>query len=113
MVDVATFRKLALSFPDAEEQPHFHLASFRVKKKIFATLWLKENRVMLKLSLIDQSVFCSYDQNVFFPVPGGWGKKGATFVELKKVRKDIFKDALTTAYLGVTSGINSGKPKRK
>ena len=98
MVNIETFRKLALSLPDTEEQPHFHLASFRVKKKIFATLWEKENRAVLKLSLIDQSVFCSYDRTVFFPVPGAWGKKGATFVELKKVRKDMFRDALTTAY---------------
>ena len=53
---------------------------------------------MLKLSLIDQSVFCSYDKSVFFPVPGGWGRKGATFVDLRKVRKDMLKDALTVAY---------------
>lgn len=98
MVDIETFRKLALSFPGTEEQPHFHLASFRVKNKIFATFWQKENRAMLKLSLISQSVFCSYDKSVFFPVPGKWGIKGATFVDLKKVRKDIFKDALRTAY---------------
>jgi predicted DNA-binding protein (MmcQ/YjbR family) len=103
MVSQDTFRQLALSFPNAEEQPHFHLASFRVKKKIFATLWEKENKAMLKLSLIDQSVFCSYDQSVFFPVPGGWGKKGATFVDLGKVRKDMLKDALTVAYNGVTT----------
>ena len=100
MVNIETFRKLALSFPNAEEQPHFHLASFRVNKKIFATLWEKENRAMLKLSLADQSVFCFYDTTIFFPVPGGWGAKGATFVELNKVRKDMLKDALTTAYNG-------------
>ena len=103
MVNIETFRKLALAFPDAEEQPHFHLASFRIKKKIFATLWEKENRAMLKLSLIDQSVFCSYDITIFFPVPGGWGTKGATFVALNKVRKDMLKDALATAYNGIAT----------
>ena len=84
MVSIETFRKVALSFPNTDEQPHFHLPSFRVRKKIFATLWQKENRAMLKFSLIDQSVFCSYDTAVFFPVSGGWGKLGATFVDLKK-----------------------------
>ena len=103
MVTIETFRTLALSLPDTEEKPHFDLQSFRVKGKIFATLWLKENRAMLKLSLVDQSVFCSYDPTIFFPVPGAWGKKGATFVELNKVRKDMFKDALTTAYNGVAN----------
>ena len=103
MVSIDIFRKLALSFPGTDEHPHFHLLAFRVKKKIFATLWQKENRAMLKLSLVDQSVFCAYDIAVFFPVPGGWGKQGATFVDLKKVRKDMFTDALATAYNGVTS----------
>lgn len=56
---------------------------------------------MLKLSLTDQSVFCAFDQTVFFPVPGGWGRKGATFVDLGKVRKDMLKDALDQAYKGV------------
>ena len=100
---------MALSFPDAEEQPHFHLRSFRVKKKIFATLWEKENRAMLKLSLVDQSVFCGFENgSVFFPVPGGWGKKGDTFVDLGKVRKDMLKDALTTAY----NELAKKKPKK-
>jgi predicted DNA-binding protein (MmcQ/YjbR family) len=49
MVDIKYFRALALSFPDTEEKPHFHLASFRHKGKIFATYWKKENRAMLKL----------------------------------------------------------------
>ena len=32
------FKKLALSFPGTEESPHFEKTSFRVKKKIWATL---------------------------------------------------------------------------
>ena len=103
MVDFETFRKIALSFPDAEELPHFHLPSFRIKKKIFATLWEKENRAMLKLTPVSQSVFCSYDLSVFYPVPGGWGKRGATFVDLRKVRKNMFKDAISVAYKEVAA----------
>lgn len=98
MVSIDTFREWALALPGAVEQPHFHLASFRVNKKIFATIREKENRVMLKLTPVDQSVFCAFDDTVFFPVPGVWGAKGATFVSLAKVRKDMLKDALVTAY---------------
>ena len=101
MVAVETFRQLALSYPETLEQDHFGRPSFRVRKKIFSTLWLKEYRAMLKLSLIDQSVFCAIDPLVFYPVPGGWGKQGATFVELKNVRKDMLKDAMTIAWKGV------------
>ncbi len=109
MIDIETVRQCALSFPDAEEREHFGMPSFRYKNKIFATLWTKDNRAMLKLSLVDQSVFCSYDNAVFFPVPGGWGTKGATFVELKRVRKKMFEDALTLAYNEVTKKKRSKK----
>jgi hypothetical protein len=98
MVDFKTFRQLALSLPGTEEKPHFNLVSFRVQKKIFATFWEKENRAMIKLSIISQSVFCTYDNSIFFPVPGAWGRKGATFVDLEAVPKKIFKEALTIAY---------------
>jgi len=102
MVDIDHFRKLALSFPDATEEPHFHLSSFRYKGKIFATWWEAENRAMVKLTPEEQSIFCSMEEKVFFPVNGTWGQKGATFVDLGKVRKDMFKDALALAYEGVS-----------
>ena len=98
MVSTDVFAALALSFPKSEEHPHFQLRSFRVGKKIFSTLWEKENKAMVKLPLIEQSVFCSFDVAVFYPVPGAWGKKGATFVNLSKVRKDMLRDAMTIAY---------------
>jgi hypothetical protein len=101
MVSVETVRQLALSFPETDEHPHFDKKAFRVKKKIFATLDEKKNRVMVKLTLVDQSVFCAFDPAVIYPVPGGWGRQGATFVELKKIKKAMFMDALTTAYCTV------------
>ncbi|MEP7252372.1 MAG: hypothetical protein ABI683_08330, partial [Ginsengibacter sp.] len=72
--------------------------AYRVKKKIFATLLESDHSVNLKLSLEDQSVFCSFDSGVIRPVEGGWGRMGFTYVNLKKVRKAMFKDALTMAY---------------
>jgi hypothetical protein len=36
-VNLREVRRLALSLPEASETPHFHLASFRVKGKVFAT----------------------------------------------------------------------------
>jgi YjbR len=102
MVSIEEFTNMALALPGAEEKRHFHLASFRTKNKIFATLWENENRVMLKLSLVSQSVFCAFDKTIFFPVPGGWGAKGATFVDLSKVKKAMLKDALKTAYKELT-----------
>src|SRR5579872_2244669 len=99
MAYLETARKIALSQPEAEEFDHFGRPAFRIKKKrVFATLWPKENRMMVKLSLIDQSVFNSFDPGVFYPVPNKWGLKGATFVELSKVRQDMLEDAIHTAW---------------
>jgi hypothetical protein len=101
MIDSKTVRKLALAFDDAEEMPHFEKQSFRIRKKIFVTLDTRLKLAVLKLSAIDQSVFSAYDKSAIYPLPNAWGKQGWTRVDLKKVRKDIFKDALTTAYCTV------------
>jgi predicted DNA-binding protein (MmcQ/YjbR family) len=100
MVSVSTFRKLALSFPEATEESHFEKTSFRVQKKIFATYDEKNNRACIKLSEIDQDVF-SIDKTIIYAVGNKWGKQGWTLVEMGKVDKDLFVDALTTAYCEV------------
>lgn len=101
MVSIATVRQMALSFPETDEHPHFERKAFRVKKKIFATLSENYMTVSLKLNLVDQSVFCAFDKSVVYPVPGGWGRMGFTLVNLKKVKKTMFADALKTAYCTV------------
>jgi predicted DNA-binding protein (MmcQ/YjbR family) len=103
MVDLKTFKQLALSLPGVEEQPHFEKTSFRVKKKIFATHASGSDIACVKLSEVDQSVFCAFDKTIIYPVNNKWGKQGWTLVELKKIRKDMLKDLLTTAYNEVAS----------
>lgn len=103
MPSIATARKLALSLPETEEKKHFDTPDFRVGNKIFASLHEAKGLIMVKLSSIDQSVFCAYDPAVMYPVPGGWGQKGATFINLKKVKLPMLKDALTTAWKNVAN----------
>jgi len=98
VITLSEARKLALTLPEAEEKSHFNQPDFRVKGKIFAVLHAERNEIMVKLSIIDQSVFCAIDKSVIYPVPGGWGRKGATLINLKKVRRGIFMDALITAW---------------
>lgn len=112
MISVENFRRIALEFDEAEEQPHFEKTSFRINKKIFATLDLKDKRVVLKLSEIDQSVFCAFDNTIIYPVNGAWGKQGWTVVELAKVKKEVLKDALTTSYCNVAPKRLSEKCKK-
>ncbi|HEY0054638.1 MAG TPA: MmcQ/YjbR family DNA-binding protein [Pedobacter sp.] len=101
MVTIDTFRKIALAFPEATEEPHFEKISFRVKKKIFATYDGQNDRACFKLSEIDQNVFSISDQNGISAVGNKWGKQGWTLIELNTVNPDIFVDALTTAYCEV------------
>ena len=86
---IETFRKLAMALKDVEKLPHFEKTSFRINKKIFATLDVKENRACLMFDPIQQSVFSAYDNSIIYPVPNKWGQKGATYVELKKVKKSV------------------------
>jgi hypothetical protein len=103
MVDIKTFKQLALAFPDTKEQPHFEKTSFRVQQKIFATLTLESHIACVKLSETDQSVFCAFDKTIIYPVDNNWGKQGWTLIDLKKVRMDMLKDILTTAYTHVSA----------
>ena len=83
MVTLDAARKAALSFPGTEEKSHFGKPDFRVKKKIFAVLHEDKNLMMVKLSVIDQNVFCSFDKEIIYPVPGGWGRKDKPFSQMR------------------------------
>jgi predicted DNA-binding protein (MmcQ/YjbR family) len=101
MVTLETLRSLALSFPEATEEPHFDTISFRVNKKIFASYDGVKKIACIKLSEVDQDVFTSFDKTIIYPVENRWGKLGWTFIKMDKVQEEIFVDALTTAYCQV------------
>ncbi|HMS65250.1 MAG TPA: MmcQ/YjbR family DNA-binding protein [Ignavibacteria bacterium] len=103
MVSTETFRQIALSFPDTSEKPHFEKTSFRAGKKIFATLDVKNLLGCLKLSGSDQISFSANDKTIIYPVPNKWGLQGWTFVNIKKIRKDIFRNLMKAAYTEVIS----------
>lgn len=109
MITNETFRQMALSLPGTVELPHFDRASFRVNKKIFATLKEKDSIAVLMFSPLQQSVFCAFDKTIIYPVPGGWGLKGATIFELGKMKKAMMKDALRVVYDEIVA--KSGKKK--
>ena len=95
----ATFRRIALSLPEATEGSHFSNADFRIAGKIFATLALEHQGYGVLLLTPDQQAGMVQDApEIFSPVPGGWGEKGATRVSLAKVPADILKSALRVAW---------------
>ena len=102
MISVKSFQKLALSFNEASEKPHFDKTSFRTKKKIFATLDSIKKQVSLKLTELDQSIYCQIRPSVATPANGLWGKQGWTIIDLNKVQKKILTEALNKAYQNVS-----------
>jgi len=99
MVDIETFKKIALSFEGSEQHPHFERIAFKVSgRRIFATLLEQNEKANIMLSKEDQAVYCSYDKSAVYPVPNKWGLKGVTTFELKKVSLELVSDALYTAY---------------
>jgi len=72
---------------------------FRVAGKIFATLgYPDKTRGMVKLSPEDQHYFSKDHPQVFIPVKGTWGKRGATSVVLKAASKDVLIKAIAAAW---------------
>jgi hypothetical protein len=93
------FRRLALSLPEAIEAEHMGHPDFRVAGKIFATLAYPDKTCgMVKLALPDQRRFVESAPEVFTPVPGYWGRNGATHVHLKKATKTGVKSAIEAAW---------------
>src|SRR3954463_8297195 len=108
----ARFRRVALGLPEAVEGSHQGHADFRVGKRIFATLgYPDEEWGMVKLTPEQQSVVVEAEPEIFRPVPGGWGKGGATNVRLAKADATTLKSALTMAWKNIAA--KSPKAARK
>ena len=101
MVDVETFRELALSFEEAVEQPHFHKSSFRIRKKIFASLDEEKKAIVVKFSDHEQVTFVALASTSIAPVKGAWGKQGWTEIDLQTISEDILSYAIKTSYCRV------------
>ena len=98
-VTVKTFRKLALAQPEAAEVGHMGHPDFRVENKIFATLGYPDGgHGMVKLNLEQRDGFVDAEPQAFAPVPGGWGRTGATLVNLKAVSLNALAAAIELAW---------------
>lgn len=101
MVTVAEARKFCMQMPEAEEHPHFIKAGFKVKKKLFATLDEQNKKLVVKFTEAEQYAFSAFDNTIIYSVGGAWGKQGWTMIDLKRVPKETFRDAVVTSYKNV------------
>jgi hypothetical protein len=103
MVNIETFKQIALSFEGTEAKPHFNRTAFKViNKRIFATLLEEDETANIVLSIADQQVYCEFDKNAVYPVPNKFGLQGWTTFELQKLPVELISDAFLTAYNDVT-----------
>jgi hypothetical protein len=96
---IADFSRIALSLEGVEEGSHMGSPDFRVGGRIFATLaaqHLGYGNLMLTPEV--QAEFVAELPSVFIPVPGGWGKTGATHVRLSEAKEDLLAGALRSAW---------------
>ncbi len=107
------FRRIALSLEGAAESSHMGAADFRVGGRILATLASeKQGYGNLMLTPELQAAFVEELPEVFLPIPGGWGRMGATHIRLAKASEDVLEGALRTAWkLRVEKNSKSGKKK--
>jgi hypothetical protein len=93
------FRALALAFPEATEGEHMGHPDFRVRGKVFASLWYPDERwAMVKLGPDDQAALVESEPEAFEPCTGAWGRQGATAVRLARAKKASVKEALRKAW---------------
>ena len=90
---------MALRLPEVTEEAHMGHPDFRVRGKIFATLGYPEDGWgMVKLCPLDQVLFVQAEPEVFVPAKGAWGRRGATTVRLRAVKKATLRKALIAAW---------------
>ena len=88
---------LALALEGASAAPHFHRTAFRTPRKIFATLDpAGDLNLMFDPDLRD--FYCEQAPEAFAPVPGGWGRMGATRCDLARVDEATLNGALKAAH---------------
>jgi hypothetical protein len=98
-VTPATFRRLALSLPEASEAAHLGHPDFRVRNKIFASLGTPDREWgTVKLTPEQQDVLIGAEPAMFKPAAGAWGRRGWTHVHLAAVDAGTLKSALAMAW---------------
>ncbi|HRD29242.1 MAG TPA: MmcQ/YjbR family DNA-binding protein [Caulobacter sp.] len=97
----ADIRAIALSLPEAEEQPHFDRASFRVRGKIFVTLppVLDDgvHRVVLKLPELVKESLQQTDADAVLSL-GNWDKGGWTQLDIGRMDDARLADLVRLAW---------------
>jgi hypothetical protein len=97
-VKSSDFRRIALSHPEAVEGAHMSHPDFRVRGKIFATLYPDDTTGVVMLDPTQQERFVAQAPDAFVPASGAWGRRGCTMVRLAVVRSSAAREAIALAW---------------
>jgi hypothetical protein len=93
----ATFRKIALALPEAEERETWGEATFRVRNKIFAMMGSDGRRGSIKASKEEQAALLASEPDTFF-IPDYVGVHGWIGVVMRSADTREVRELLTEAW---------------
>lgn len=92
-----TARRFALSLPEAREEPHFELSSFRIRGKIFATVPPDGQHLHVFVDEPTTRAVTAHDPAAFEELR--WGKRlVGVRVKLSAARTDAVRDLLEASW---------------
>ncbi len=93
---------MALALPEAIEQDHHGRPSFRVRKRIFATLWDPEH---MNVMVDEPGIHTAVEAHPEICAEVWWGKRlAAVRVDLRGADEELLRELLTDAWEGRRSG---------
>ncbi len=95
-VKLAQVRRLALALPEATEEPHFHLSSFRVKGKVFATVAPDGTFMNVFVDDAQREIMITVDPKAYESL--AWGKTAYLHVHLAAAKANDVKTLLRAAW---------------
>jgi hypothetical protein len=93
----ATFRRLALELPGAEEIETWETATFRVRSKIFAMFSDREREAWIKATSDEQAALVEMQPESYF-VPPYVGPKGWIGLRIAKADREEARELLIEAW---------------
>jgi uncharacterized protein YdeI (YjbR/CyaY-like superfamily) len=95
------FRALCLSMSESHEEPHFERVSFRVAKKIFATMTPDGEEAMVRATPDGALALIEGSPDVFFSYGGFTTRNGSLGVHLARASAPVLTELVTMAWRSV------------
>jgi hypothetical protein len=97
MADAKDVERIALSLEGSIAAPHFDRTAFKVRR-IYATLAGDGRSLNLMLTPTEQEFKVMLAPEIYSAVPNGWGRNGATTVDLSRIGIEELEASLRMAW---------------